>query len=121
MFPVGADTCLSCGRVEPRRGDEYPAGEIARYDWLFAQCIPNPIAKSVLLALVHHDRHDGRVFPKVRRLAVMTGYVERSVHRGLDWLEAHGWIERERQYRDGRRTANEYMISCGWSGELSDS
>ena len=119
MFPVGSDTCTVCGLVEPRRGDPYPSKKVERYDWIRAQCIPYRVAKAVLRVLVDYDKPNGTITPGIARIAADACYAESGVHRGLDWLKAHGWITRKLRYRKGRRTSNEYVIRCGWAGDLT--
>ena len=83
-----------CGRVEPRRGDPYPIGSVARYDWVDAQWVGNATAKVVLSKLVAHDkpqnRNPGTVNPRIKRLAEIMECAESRVHRGLRYLKDHG-------------------------------
>ena len=121
LFPPGSDTCLVCGLVVPHRGNPYPIGKVERYDWVDAQHVGNSTAKEVLRVLVGHDkpknREPGKVFPSVARLAEVMECAESRVHRGLRYLEAHGWINIEHRHKaKGRRAPSSYTIKHPHSG-----
>ena len=117
----GQVTCRGCrytippeARICPVCGCErvpYPAGKVDRYDWVFGQPIGSGTDKLVLLALVTHDKPNGKgIFPSHERLADMTGLSRRAVVNALARLEAAGWITWEKTRRRGRQTSNRYQI-----------
>ena len=109
--PHGPQPCPACGRGrEALGGKPYPQGSLARYQWVWDQDIDNPTAKFVLLALVHHHRPGGDIFPSQARLAEMIGASESTVLRALGWLEVHGWIERTRRHQRGHRMSDRFTI-----------
>ena len=79
--------------------------------WAFAQSTGNAGRKAVLVALA--DKADERhsCYPKQDTLARMTDQSERAVRGHLAWLEEHGLIRRDRQYADGRRRADRYVLA----------
>uniref|UniRef100_UPI003AF62E4A helix-turn-helix domain-containing protein n=1 Tax=Thiolapillus sp. TaxID=2017437 RepID=UPI003AF62E4A len=69
-------------------------------DWAYRQALRAP-EKPVLVALAEHVGGAGReCWPSLARLALMTGYSERTVRRALRALEAAGLVRIER--RPGR-------------------
>ena len=114
--PATDQVCPTCG-FEPRtlEGTPYPQGAWTRYRWVYDQDIENVIAKAVLLALVHHDRPGGSIFPSQARLCRMIGntkgqYPERSIGRAVKWLEKEGWIVRTRRHNRGQRISDRFAI-----------
>ena len=92
-------------------GEPYPAKRLTRYPWALDQGIDNTNALVVFLVLVHHDMPGGEgIFPTYDRLAAITCLRRQRVADALRYLEAHGWIERTRDHRGGRRRANRYRI-----------
>lgn len=109
--PPGPQPCPTCGRErEGLAGAPYPDGDISRYQWVLDQNISNLTGKFVLLALVHHHRPGGAIFPSQTRLAEMIGASERTVRDALRWLERHGWIGRSRRHLRGHRTSDSFTI-----------
>ena len=105
-FPPGARVCPVCGFERA----PYPGGTFQRYDWVFSQRI-DATAKLVLIALVSHDRPNGKgVFPSHNRLAEMTSLSRRAVINALARLETAGWITWDQTRRRGRQTSNRYKI-----------
>jgi|SRR5690625_3861365 len=75
--------------------------------WALNQEIEGAGRKFVLAVLGDASDGDGRSWRGQKTLAFMTGQSERSVRQHLDWLEAHGYIRRERRHReDGTRTSD---------------
>ena len=116
-IPPGARICPICGFERA----PYPAGTFQRFDWAFDLRIlradkagkpqTDPLAKFVLLALVSHDKPNGRgIFPSLDRLVGMTGLSRRAVIDALARLECGGWIAREKTRRRGRQGSNRYAI-----------
>ena len=127
----GLRRCRGCGydlppdaRICPACGFErkpYPAATFQRFDWAFDLRIlradkagklqNDPLAKFVLIALVAHDKPNGRgVFPSMDRLVGMTGLSRRTVIDALARLECSGLIAREKTRRRGRQASNRYTI-----------
>ena len=106
--PTEAALCPACGFER----QPYPAGKFQRYDWALNQPIADPAAKLVLIALISHDKPNGRgVFPSHERLARMTGLGRSSVIRALKRLRKAGWVtQRKTRRRDGRQGRNWYVI-----------
>lgn len=77
--------------------------------WAFEASIANVGAKFTLVALAEHagdhSGEDWTCYPSIRRLADFTSQGERTVERHVAWLEAEGWISKERRHRKGRRDA----------------
>ena len=92
----------------PWKAPRIPQGAWTRYRWAYDQDIENVIAKAVLLALVHHDRPGGSIFPSQARLCRMIGntkgqYPERSIGRAVKWLEK-GRLDRPHAPSQSRAT-----------------
>lgn len=69
-----------------------------------------PTRKTVLAVLAEFAAEDGtRVFPSIALLAIHTGLAERTVQGALRWLEAEGWIVRERA-GGGRGKTNRWFV-----------
>ena len=83
---------------------------------------PDPIAKSVLVALaIYSDRH-GHSWPSQETLVVFTGYGESSIGRALQRLEEQGYIRRERvrspgKWTSGRYAGTQYWLELGKAGD----
>ena len=107
-MPSDAAICPVCGAERKA----YPAGTVARFDWVLDQPIGDPLAKLVLFALVLHDKPNSEgIFPSQARLARLTGLSRRSVVNALKRLRKAGWVEREKlRRRDGRHCTNRYVI-----------
>lgn len=81
--------------------------------WAYAQPVQPAGRKFVLVAVADFADAEGRAFPGVGTLAVMTGQDERSVRRHLDALEAEGYLTRvERRRRNGSRTTDELWLQA---------
>ena len=81
--------------------------------WAYAQKVKPSGKKFVLVALANFADSEGRAYPGVNTLAIMTGQDERSVRRHLDDLEEAGLIESvERRRKDGSRTTNDVFLKA---------
>ena len=116
-MPPEAGLCPACGFER----SPYPTGTFQRFHWAFDLRIlradkagkpqNDPLAKFVLIALVAHDKPNGRgIFPSLDRLVGMTGLSRRAVIDALARLERGGWIVREKTRRRGRQGSNRYSI-----------
>ena len=110
--PPGTRVCPICGFERgDYEGSPYPVGKVQRFDWVFGQRIGSGTDKLVLLALVAHDKPNGKgIFPSHERLAYMTGLSRRAVINALARLEAADWITRQKTRRRGRQISNRYEI-----------
>ena len=81
--------------------------------WAYAQPVQPAGRKFILVAVADFADAEGRAFPGVDTLAVMTGQDERSVRRHLEALEAEGYLKRvERRRRNGSRTTDELWLQA---------
>ena len=109
MRPATDQVCPTCG-FEPRtlEGSPYPQGAWTRYRWVYDQDIENVIAKAVLLALVHHDRPGGSIFPSQARLCRMIGNTKGPVpgtqHRPRGEVAGKGRLDRQHAPSQSRAT-----------------
>lgn len=77
--------------------------------WGYEVSITGP-KKAVLMALCDHADDDGQCWPATARLALFSGFDERTVRNALRSLEAAGLIS---TVISGGRTSNRYTINVG--------
>lgn len=68
-------------------------------------------AKAVYCVLaVHRNSETGNCFPSVETMAKGLGLSTRTVRRCLDELEQAHVIRRDKRFREGRQTTNQYVL-----------
>lgn len=80
--------------------------------WAYRQEINSSGVKFVLVALADFADEAWSCYPGQDRLAKMTGQSVSSVGRHLKWLEANGYLTRQRRSTTGgHRTSDRYVLS----------
>ena len=92
----------AAGFVAPVDGEPYPlfpAKPLDRIRWAQDAPVRSTPAKLLLIVLAHRADRSGRAWPAVDSLARWGSMGRRTVFDGLDFLEDHGWLWRQRRKR----------------------
>lgn len=76
----------------------------------------NTVTKLVLLMLANYADDEHSAFPSYAHLADLCECTERTVKRAIKELQDQGLLEVQRRFKDGRQTANRYVIQVGSLG-----
>lgn len=86
-------------------------------EWAYTLDLPSA-QKAVVLALAHcRNAKTGKCFPSQKELCNMTGLSEATVRRSLGALETTGAIGREKKFKSGYRTNDNYFLNTDYRSE----
>jgi len=84
--------------------------------WASKTSTKNTVTKLVLMMLANYADESHSAFPSYAHLASLCECTERTVKRAIKELQDQGFLEVQQRFKDGRQTANRYVLAVGVAG-----